>query len=162
MKKQLYCDIDSTINNHWVRVHRNTNPFPGQTDPKAFTREEIMKDELLPNAKESLLELSEEWDIHFLSARNFYDAYSITKDWLEKKGAPYNSINIVNKAHEKPGFLATKDCDLFIDDFSGGQERGPSYANLYEDVIQQIRNMSIPFVIFKGDWTDTMRIIKEL
>jgi len=160
MKRQLYCDIDSTINNHWVRVRRNTNPFPGQTDPKAFTREEIMKDEVLPNAKESLLKLSEDWDIHFLSARNFYDAYSITKDWLDREGIPYDSINIVNRAYDKPGFLVNKDCDLFIDDFSGGQERSPSYVNLYEDVISQIKSIGIPFIIFEGDWNETMKKIK--
>jgi 2-polyprenyl-3-methyl-5-hydroxy-6-metoxy-1,4-benzoquinol methylase len=162
MKKQLYCDIDSTINNHWVRVKRNTNPFPGQTDPKAFTREEIMKDELLPNAKESLLELSEEWDIHFLSARNYKDSYQITKDWLDEKEVPYDSINIVNKAHDKPGFLLNKDCDLFIDDFSGQQKRGPSYKNLYYDIIKKLRQNDIPFLIFGGDWSTTAKEIQTM
>ena len=46
MRKQLYCDIDSTINNHWVRIKKWALPsFPGSSiDPRAFSREEIMKD----------------------------------------------------------------------------------------------------------------------
>ena len=44
--KILFCDIDSTINNHWVRIQKWAQPsFPGTSiHQKAFTREEIMKD----------------------------------------------------------------------------------------------------------------------
>ncbi len=82
--KILYCDVDSTLNNHWVRIQKWAVPsFPG-TDiaQNAFTREEIMKDEPLPHSVETLKEFSKEYEIHILSARGFEDSYQITKDWL--------------------------------------------------------------------------------
>ena len=158
MRKQLYCDIDSTINNHWIRIQKWAKPsFPGNSiDPRAFTREEIMKDELLPGSLDAILKFSEEWDIHFLTARNFPDAYDITKDWLQLKGFPYNTINVVKKSKDKPPFLSSRKCDLFIDDLSAGQEYGPSYVNLYLNTIQDLKERGIVFEIFKNNWKDIL------
>ena len=158
MRKQLYCDIDSTINNHWVRIQKWAKPsFPGNSiDSRAFTREEIMKDEVLPGSLDAILKFSEEWDIHFLTARNFPDAYDITKDWLQLKGFPYNTINVVKKSKDKPPFLSSRKCDLFIDDLSAGQEYGPSYVNLYLNTIQDLKERGIVFEIFKNNWKDIL------
>lgn len=72
-KKILYCDIDSTINNHWVRIRKWTIPnFPGdEIHWKAFTRRELMKDLPLPDAKESINFFSNKYEINFLTARGF-------------------------------------------------------------------------------------------
>ena len=58
-KKVLFCDIDSTINNHWVRIKKWTIPeFPGEKIHwRAFTRDELMKDKPLPNAQKVLKKL---------------------------------------------------------------------------------------------------------
>ena len=95
--KILYCDVDSTLNNHWVRIQKWAVPsFPGREIlQNAFTREEIMKDLPLQHSVETLKEFSKEYEIHILSARGFEDSYQITKDWLDKYGYPYDSINIV-------------------------------------------------------------------
>ena len=156
-RKKLYCDIDSTINNHWVRIQKWALPnYPGDRIHKnAFSREEIMKDELLPGAKESIERFIEEgWEVHFLTARGFKDAYNITKDWLDLKQIPYNSINCVKSSKDKPGFLKNREVDLFIDDLSAGQEYSESYKNLYINTINKLNEYKIPFVIFKGDWYD--------
>jgi hypothetical protein len=152
MKKQLYCDIDSTINNHWVRVHKWSNNGNCDWD-KALSRAEIMKDDVLPGALEKLELLSKDYEIHFLTARNFADAYNITKDWLDLKGFQYESINVVKKSKDKPEFLELNGSDLFIDDLSAGQERGPSYINLYHDTIADLEARKINYIIFKGDWS---------
>ena len=154
--KELYCDIDSTINNHWVRIKKWAIPsFPGNSIHKnAFTRKEIMKDLPIDNSVEVLKELSEQYEIHFLSARNFNDAWNITKDWLDKWGYVYKSINIVKSSIDKVEFIKNTQCDLFIDDFSKGQEYGDSYKVLYTDTITQLRNMGINLEIFKGDWNE--------
>ena len=57
--KILFCDIDSTINNHWVRIQKLATPsFPGiSIHPNEFTREEIMKDLPIENAIESILKI---------------------------------------------------------------------------------------------------------
>lgn len=154
-RKILYCDIDSTINNHWVRIQKWALPqFPGNTiHQNAFTRDEILKDELLPGAKEAIKKfLDNGWIINFLTARNFPNAYNITKEWLDLKGFPYNNIYCVNCSSDKPEFLKDKEVDLFIDDFSGGQEHSASYVNLYDDTIQTLKNYKIPFEVFNGNW----------
>jgi len=152
-RKKLYCDIDSTINNHWVRVGKWSKD--GKCDwSRATSREEVMKDDVLPGALEKLQELSKEYEIHFLTARNYKDAYSITKDWLDSKGFTYESINVVKKSIDKPEFLELNGCDLFIDDLSAGQERGPSYVNLYHETIAQLDARNLNYIIFKGAWGD--------
>jgi hypothetical protein len=159
MKKQLYCDIDSTINDHWVRIQKWALPkFPGTSiDPRAFTRQEILKDKVLPGALEAINSFAVEWEIHFLTARNFSEARSITKEWLDAKGFPYSSINVVARSKDKPPFLLKKKCDLFIDDLSAGQEFGPSYKNLYHGTIQQLKFYKIPFEIFKNNWDELVK-----
>lgn len=159
MKKQLYCDIDSTINNHWIRVQKWALPsFPGRSiHSNAWKREEVLKDEPLPGALEMILKFSEDWDVHFLTARNFPNAYDITKEWLDLKGFPYKSINVVRRSIHKPPFLSERRCDLFIDDLSAGQEYGPSYVNLYKDTISELERLQINFIVFNGDWTEVDR-----
>ena len=154
--KQLWVDVDSTLNNHWVRIQKWATPsFPGSgIDRRAFTREEIMKDEPLPNAVETLKEFSKEWDINILSARGFGDAYFITKDWLDKHGFPYTSIGIVREAKDKIDILSSVEVDLFIDDLSRGQHFGPSYVELYDDVIQELDNLGINYELFKNNWLE--------
>ncbi|MAR22116.1 MAG: hypothetical protein CMD25_09460 [Flavobacteriales bacterium] len=154
--KQLWVDVDSTLNNHWVRIQKWAIPsFPGNSiDRRAFTREEIMKDEPLPNAVETLKEFSKEWDIHILSARGFDDAWNITKDWLDKHNFSYTTIGIVREAKDKISILRSVEVDLFIDDLSRGQHFGPSYVELYNDVIQELDNLGINYELFKNNWLE--------
>ena len=157
--KILFCDIDSTINNHWVRIQKWAQPsFPGTSiHQNAFTREEIMKDLPIENAVESIKKFSKEYEIHFLSARNFPQAWDITKQWLDKWGFTYKSINIVRSSIDKVQFVKQYPCDLFIDDFSKGQEYGNSYEVLYIDTINQLNDMGINLEVFKGDWNEVVK-----
>jgi len=157
--KILFCDIDSTINNHWVRIQKWAQPsFPGTSiHQKAFTREEIMKDLPIENAVESIKKFSKEYEIHFLSARNFPEAWDITKQWLDKWGFTYKSINIVRSSIDKVQFVKQYPCDLFIDDFSKGQEYGNSYEVLYTDTINLLNDMGVNLEVFKGDWNEVVK-----
>tara|TARA_R100001015_G_C4599962_1_gene154966 strand:- start:277 stop:765 length:489 start_codon:yes stop_codon:yes gene_type:complete len=157
--KILFCDIDSTINNHWVRIQKWAQPsFPGTSiHQKAFTREEIMKDLPIENAVESIEKFSKEYEIHFLSARNFPQAWDITKQWLDKWGFTYKSINIVRSSIDKVQFVKQNPCDLFIDDFSKGQEYGNSYEVLYTDTINLLSDMGVNLEVFKGDWNEVVK-----
>ena len=157
--KILFCDIDSTINNHWVRIQKWAQPsFPGTSiHQKAFTREEIMKDLPIENAVESIEKFSKEYEIHFLSARNFPEAWDITKQWLDKWGFTYKSINIVRSSIDKVQFVKQNPCDLFIDDFSKGQEYGNSYEVLYTDTINLLNDMGVNLEVFKGDWNEVVK-----
>ena len=84
MKKKLICDIDSTINNHWKRIEKWSKDNPhNEISWRAFTMEELMKDDPLPNSKEVLSELSKKYSIHFLTARGF-NAYRSGRIFSEK------------------------------------------------------------------------------
>ena len=162
--KQVYVDLDSTLNNHWVRIQKWALPnFPGKSiNPNAFTRKEIMNDKPLPYALESIREISKRAEVHILSARNFKDAFSITEDWLTNYGFKFKSVNIVKSSIEKPSFLSGVDVDLLIDDFSAGQEYGPSYLNLYLDTIDLLNKLQIDYVIFDGDWNKAMYKVRKI
>lgn len=164
MKKQLYCDIDSTLNNHWVRIKKWALPsFPGNSiHPNAWTRQELMLDDVLPGALEAIERFNKSWDVHFLTARNFANAYDYTKEWLDSKGFAYQTINVVKKSIHKPPFLVNKKCDLFIDDLSAGQEYGPSYQNLYHETIAELKKNRIPFIIFTNNWDQIIKNLVEL
>lgn len=134
MRPQLYCDIDSTINNHWVRIQRNT--VNGVIQPSAWTEEEVMQDEPLIGAVAALNKFATDFDVNFLSSRNWPGSKPMTEQWLRKHCFPFKSVNIVDSHHAKVPFLRDHHCDLYIDDFTGGQEfRGPPFPIIYHDIM---------------------------
>jgi len=154
IKNKLFCDIDSTINNHWERIKKFTTN--GRCDwSKAFSREEIMKDKVLQGSKEALQELSSRYEIHFLTARPFDNAYEITKDWLDSNGFSYESIIVVNSSMEKLKYVIEPNC-LFIDDFSKKHEIHPPYKILYWDVIKELNKNNVDYEIFKNNWQEIL------
>ena len=149
---KLFCDIDSTLNNHWERIQRCT--INGKCDfSKAFSKEEIMKDKVLDGALESLDKLSLFYEIHFLTARPFDNAYEITKEWLDKNGFKYESIIVVKSPMDKIQHLIKSDC-LFIDDLSRRHEIYPPYKILYWNVIRELNRNNIKYEIFKNNWLE--------
>jgi hypothetical protein len=152
MKPQLYCDIDSTINNHWVRIQRNSRD--GVILPEAFSREEVMKDEPLPGAVETLREFVRQgWNLHFLTSRVWDASAAVTYDWLSKHAFPPSSVYIVNSHHEKIPFLKSHHCDLYIDDFTGGHEfGGPPFPILHSDIMDAMPCMYERFRPHDGGW----------
>jgi hypothetical protein len=146
--KILYCDVDSTINNHWVRAQH----FFGT--PLFSAREIVMRDEPLPGARETLWLFSEKgYKICYLTARDFAEAYSITYDWLIHNDFPIDEIHVVNSSFDKVHFLRNKRVDLFIDDFSGSQKEHGSYKILHQDTIDALTKEGVHFYIFDGDWS---------
>jgi len=155
--KTLYCDIDSTLNNHWVRIQKWALPqFPGTyIDPRAFTEEEVMLDEPLPGAREQIRNFAlRGWQVNYLTARSFNNAYAITKRWLDACNFVKSYVYVVKDVSAKVDFLKTNKCNLFIDDMSRGQHYGPSYKELYHLEIQEVIKLGIPFMLFRGSWED--------
>lgn len=153
--KKLFCDIDSTINNHWERIQRCTTN--GKCDfTKAFSREELMKDKVLPYSKEALQKLSEKYEIHFLTARPFDNAYGITKDWLDSNGFNYTSLIVVKSPMDKLKYVTEDGC-LFIDDLSKKHETNSPYKILYWNVIKELNKNNVNYKIFRGDWRQTIK-----
>ena len=150
--KKLFCDIDGTINYHYKRIRKWTLPdWPGKKiDPRAVSRDEILKDEVVPESLDALNELSKYYTINFLSARDFPDAYGITKDWLDKNGFRYNEIHLVSKPIDKVELLLKNNSSLFIDDL----QRGHQYekTDFYWDVIDLLIFKNITFEIYANNW----------
>jgi hypothetical protein len=151
ISQSLFCDIDSTINNHRERIKRNTiGGWPGtEIHPKAFTRKEVMKDKPLRDAVSSLKKLSKVYSINFITSRSWDPDASTTKDWLDLHGFEYNSITIVNSHYEKLKILEKEKPDLYIDDFTIHQER--KNLTLLEDLISVL---PVPYEIFNNNWDE--------
>tara|TARA_R110000803_G_scaffold210801_1_gene283814 strand:- start:521 stop:1000 length:480 start_codon:yes stop_codon:yes gene_type:complete len=153
---KLFCDIDSTVNDHWKRIQRFT--VNGTCDwHRAFSRDEILKDGVLPNAVESINKLSQKYEVHFLTARPFANAYEITESWLIQSGfTNYNSILIVDKSMDKLKYVTEPNC-LFIDDLSRKHETNPPYTILYNDVITMLDHHNVDYELFKNNWNDIIK-----
>jgi hypothetical protein len=162
MKKLLYCDIDSTINNHRERIKRNTvGGWPGtEIDLKAFSYEEVMSDKVMPGAVAALKRLSQEYKIIFLSARDWdMPEGNTTKEWLEKKGFVYDELVIVRCLDDKIGYLKNNPGDLMIDDFSVLQET--ENLLIREDVIKRVKQYVKKVIVVdqnnpKSFWKETV------
>jgi len=146
---KLYCDIDSTLNDHWNRIKKHGC---GQ---KAFTESAVMKDTPLPYSVEVMNELAEKYEISYLTARGWDDG-TVTKKWLKKHGYPKGEILIVNSLSDKLPVLAEEKPDVFIDDFETGQEK--DCHTFHCDKVIEIENLGIK-VIYGIDWQE---IRKEL
>jgi len=150
----LYCDIDSTLNNHYVRIKRHTKN--GRCNfTAAHTREEMMRDETLPLAKESIDLLSRDFNIVFLTARDFPNAYNLTREWLEINNFYFDRIIVVKKSIDKIRYLKGDNL-LFIDDLSRKHETNPPYTVLYYNTIKALEENKINYILFKGDWKEVL------
>ena len=160
-KKKIFCDIDSTINNHRERIKRNTiGGWPGTViDPKAFTRGEVLKDLPIPEALSALNKLNRLYSVHFLTSRVWdYPEGALTKEWLDLHGFKYGSVNIVKSHHDKVNFLAKVNPYAYIDDFTIYQER--EYLEVLNDLILSIRSKCTCIVFrYNNNWS---QILNEL
>lgn len=153
-KKTIYCDLDSTLNDHYNRIKRFT--VEGKCDfLKASTEEELLKDLPLPHAIDSLNILSKDFNIIILTARPFPNAQEITKKWLDLHNFYYDSIIVVKKSLDKIKYVDSPS-SLFIDDLSRKHETNPPYKVLYQDTIEELEKRKINYILFKGDWKKVM------
>ena len=153
--QKLFCDIDGTVNTHWNRIRKFT--LDGRCDwIKAFSKEEVLKDEVLPGSIQALSEFSKYYEIHFLTARPFNSAYDITKEWLDTNGFEYSSLIVVNNPFDKLRYVMEPNC-LFIDDLSRKHETNEPYKILYWDVIHELNKSNVDYELFKNNWKDIIK-----
>jgi uncharacterized HAD superfamily protein len=138
----IYCDIDSTINNHWVRIENKLESI----------EKNIMLDLVLPHAVECVNKLNDRFDFNFLSARYYHDAYEITLKWLIKNEFNFKTLRLVESMDCKYNFLRYNRCDIYIDDFTSGQERGQKNLTYRTDLIKIIRELGIEVFVFNNNW----------
>jgi hypothetical protein len=114
-----------------------------------------MRDQPLPGAVDVLNRFAKDWDVHFLSSRNWPDAQRITEAWLKLHGFPFQSVNLVPSHGHKIEFLKNHRCELFIDDFTGRHEFGR--FDVHHDLIEA---MPCPYEVFHPQEPDYWRTIE--
>ena len=151
-KDIIYCDIDSTINNHHLRIKKWTKD--GVINKKAYSYEEIMKDEVLPNSVISNHKLYEKFNIYFITSRKkFPNAYNATKDWLENNNFRYDKIILTDNLGEKIQYIKNdKYTKIFIDDFTKKHHLDKPILDI--ENINKFKKENIPFIIFKNNWNE--------
>ena len=165
MGKVLITDIDSTMSDHWKRIRRNTHPWPGGVvNSIAFTKDEVLKDSLLPDCLFVLYKLiNDGWRVRYLSARSWPDAASITKLQLTKWGVPNpDDFILCNNMQSKIDVLK-RDlgfCDYYVDDFMTGQEK--AIGTFHKDVAETIQVIGIRVLVFRNNWLDIWEQIRLL
>jgi len=154
--KTIIVDIDSTMSNHWVRIRRNTLPYwPGSTiSNKAWSREEVLTDTLLPGCQEVLFTLSsQDFHICYLTARNWPDAREITLEQLAKWEVPNpKNVMFTDTLAGKVDVLSKEMCHYLVDDFMTGQEH--SIGTFHAGVAKAIQAKGIRVIVFRNDWWD--------
>ncbi len=158
MSKTLITDIDGTITDHWCRIRRNTVPkWPGgKIDPKAFTRQEVLKDKMVLDCQFALWDLEDQgYQIRYLTARGWPGALEITREQLRGFMLPNpDDVTIVNSMREKFDWLKANPCDVYIDDFMTGQEN--AIGTFHRDIACFIDALGIKVVVFRNDWQDAL------
>lgn len=160
-KKSILIDVDSTVNDHWRRIRRWTEPrWPGKTiNPKAFTKNEVSKDRPATYALLNIVHLARFYKIGYLTARGWLNAYEITVEWLRRFCFPgYDWVICVDNMNEKLRVLQRERPDFFVDDFTAGQENAiPSFN---KGLAESIQNLGISVVVYRGCWPDVVEQIK--
>jgi len=156
MKRYLWCDIDSTVNDHWRRIKRNTDGT--RIYSSAWSYDEIMKDEPLHHAVKANNLLFEKYNLSFVTARGFDGALRVTQDWLNIHKFKYNNIVIVKNMKEKVEFILDTTCHILIDDMTTGQERCRNNLTFHIEHIARLARKGIR-VVWNINWD---KILKAL
>lgn len=160
--KNIICDIDSTMSDHWKRVRRNTVPkWPGSViSGKAWSREEVLQDKLLPNCHKILWGLQTSgFNIRYLTARGWTHARRITIDQLTSWEVPNpHDIMITSNMVSKIEILSPNICDYYIDDFMTGQEN--NIGTFRKNVAEAIQGKGVKVIVFRNDWLDVLEQIQ--
>lgn len=145
--KNLYCDIDNTVSNQYLRIKRYYN---GRNMSKILNDKEIiLQDYLIRDAQKSLSLLSKKYKINWLSARP-KKLLKITEKWLTLKHLPVNSLTLVNSHNEKIKYLKKNVVDLYIDDMK--YDYFKFSPKLMTRFINKIDMININYEIFNNNW----------
>jgi len=150
------CDIDSTMCDHWRRIRRHTLPsWPGTSiAPTAWSRDEVLKDRLLPYCLGVLRSIKGlGLRIRYVTARGWKDAHEVTIEQLRRWGVPdADDVILVPRLAEKVGLLEPSVYRFYIDDFTTGQES--NIGTFHAEVAHAIQAKGVRVMVFRGDWRD--------
>jgi uncharacterized HAD superfamily protein len=115
MKKILVSDIDNTVADQFARIKNYFNFETNEYNYDGNSTEAVKQDEVLEYSVEAMKALSNQFEIHWLSARPL-DQYDATYYWLKDKGFIVDSLTLVESHEKKIPILKKMNPDLFIDD----------------------------------------------
>ena len=146
--KILYCDIDNTVANQYLRIKK----FKKKN--KRFVLENknlLLKDKIINHSSKAIKKLSNKFEIHWVSARP-KKLYKTTFEWLNKKKFPIKSLNLLNKHNNKINFLKKKKIDLYIDDMK--YDYFKLNPKLMTRFVLKLEKNNIKYEIFNNNWNE--------
>jgi uncharacterized HAD superfamily protein len=144
----VLCDIDGTINDFWVRYQNNI------LSGKYFTEESVMSDSPLPFSVEVNHFLHEHFELYFLTARGWDANLTITRKWLDKHAFKYQNVFAVSCLKDKFEWVKYKRCDILIDDFRTGQERGLEKTTFHQEIVSEIESLGVVTIVCDQNWLE--------
>lgn len=153
MQKILICDIDNTVADQMSRLHRYHDRESGKVDiEKAYSAEEILRDQLLDHALEGVQHFSDKgYKIVWLTARkeNLAEA---TEQWLKASGFPVDELILVDRLSDKIAIIREMQPALVIDDCQYNLAAlKPLPAT---DFIREVEEMGVCLEVFKDNWRE--------
>jgi uncharacterized HAD superfamily protein len=156
MKKILVSDIDNTVADQFLRIKNYFNFSTNEYNYNGNSIEAVKQDEVLEYSVEAMKILSNEYEIHWLSARPL-DQYDATYDWLIDKDFIVDSLTLVESHEKKIPILRKMNPDLFIDDMKYDYlSFEPKLATRF---ISLVRSLNINYIIFDGNWKRTLETL---
>ena len=149
-------DIDSTLNDHWRRVERNTED--GCILPSACEKAEWLQDRPLTLAVAAVAAFRESWGQAWVVTAREWDLPDgrATETWLHMMGFVVDGVIVVPNAAAKVGVLREMRPDLYVDDFTFGQEfTTPGFDCRTYNAIRDIG--SFPVEPFRNNWREIAR-----
>ena len=152
--KTICIDVDSTLNDHWRRIAEWAKGS-GRCLTAEFHRATWTEDRPLPGAVQATQDFKSVADarIVILTARDWdMPDGKNTKTWLDRYNFWYDHVKVVGSGSMKPFYLRDRKIDLFVDDFTAGQEsRCPKLdVRIYEACVKT----GVPVEPFRNNWPE--------
>jgi hypothetical protein len=153
----IVIDIDNTVTNQIDRLRKNHDLDITVMYAKSTSEQELMRDQLFPDAKEVILELAKNFEIIWLSARNS-SLYEITLKWIMKNELPCKELILVDNLEDKLPILIRLKPIIYIDDLQ--YDLYSLTPKLATQFIDKLKSANIPYIVYNSDWLDVRNQIK--
>ncbi len=147
-KLNLFCDIDNTVADQ-LSYNKDLFYKHGEINSDAYKNKHLLKYRVIKHAVSSINNLSNFFNINWLSARNIENE-ECTLKWLEKYRFPIDNLFLVGQNDKKLEVLQDLNPYVFIDDMKY------NYENLNPlpctNFIKSLRKLKIQYEVFDNNW----------
>ena len=147
-KLNLVCDIDNTVADQ-LSYNKNLFKKKGKIGSDVYENKHLFKYKVIKHAVSSINNLSNFFNINWLSARNIENK-EYTLKWLEKYQFPIDNLFLVGQNDRKLEVLQDLNPYVFIDDMKY------NYENLdplpCTNFMNSLKKLNIQYEVFDNNW----------